>query len=105
MVSLCLLFAGYSPVITDISFMTSRRSQLKQQITRTQDPVIRMQLEQLLNKKGIRHYKGIRKIEEPIDSVLRQMINRLPASTLRVLILILATIILFIIFIMLESGA
>jgi hypothetical protein len=85
--------------------MASRRSQLKEQINRTQDPVIRMQIQELLNKKRQRRYKGIRKIEEPLDSVLRQVINKLPASALRVLILILITIILFIIFIVLESGA
>jgi hypothetical protein len=85
--------------------MTSRRRQLKEQITKTQDPVIRMQLQELLNKKGHRHYKGIRKVEEVLDSVSRQAINKLPASALRVLMLILITIILFIIFMVLECRA
>ena len=85
--------------------MASRRKQLKEQITRTQDPVIRMQLQELLNKKGQRHNKGIRKVEEVLDSVLRQAINKLPASALRVLMLVLITIILFIIFMVLECSA
>ena len=85
--------------------MASRRRQLKEQITRTQDPVIRMQLQELLNKKGQRHNKGIRKVEEVLDSVLRQAINKLPASALRVLMLVLITIILFIIFMVLECRA
>jgi len=85
--------------------MASRRKQLKEQITRTQDPVIRMQLQELLNKKGQRHNKGIRKVEEVLDSVLRQAINKLPASALRVLMLVLITIILFIIFMVLECRA
>jgi len=85
--------------------MTSRRSQLKEQITKTKDPLIRMQLQELLNKKGQRRNKGIRKIEESLDSVLRQTINKLPPSALRVLMLVLITIILFIIFIILESRA
>jgi hypothetical protein len=83
--------------------MTSRRRQLKQQIARTEDPVIRMQLQELLNKKRQRRNKGIRKIEEIFDSVSRQAIHKLPSSSLRVLMLVLITIILFIIFIVLES--
>jgi len=85
--------------------MTSRRKQLKEQITRTQDPVIRMQLQELLNKKRQIRNKGIRKIEEPLDSVSRQVVDKLPASALRVLMLILITIILFIIFMVLECRA
>jgi len=85
--------------------MSSRRKQLKEQITRTQDPVIRMQLQELLNKKRQRRNKGIRKIEEPLDSVLRQAIDKLPPSGLHVLMLVLITIILFIIFILLECRA
>ena len=85
--------------------MASRRKQLKEQITRTQDPVIRMQLQELLNKKGQRHNKGIKRFEDVLDSVLRQAINKLPASALRVLMLVLITIILFIIFMVLECSA
>jgi len=83
----------------------NRRRQLKEQIARTEDPVIRMQLQELLNKKRQQHYKGIRKIEEPLDSVLRQAINKLPASAPRVLMLVLITVILFIIFMILECRA
>ncbi|MHC4542605.1 MAG: hypothetical protein ACYS74_22955 [Planctomycetota bacterium] len=38
--------------------MASRRRQLKEQIARTKDPVVRMQLNELLNKKG-QHRDGI----------------------------------------------
>jgi hypothetical protein len=85
--------------------MASRRSQIKKQISKTQDPVIRMQLQDLLNRKRQRRNKGIRKIEEIFDSASRQAIDKLSSSALRVLMLILITIILFIIFIVLESRA
>lgn len=85
--------------------MTSRRRQLKEQIAKTQNPAIRMQLQQLLNKKGQQHKKGISRIEDALDSVLRRLINKLPASALRVLMLVLVTIILFIIFMVLECTA
>ena len=85
--------------------MASRRSQIKEQITRTQDPVIRMQLQELLNKKGQRRNKGIRRVEDIFDSVTRQAINKLPSSALRVIMLVLITIILFIIFMVLECSA
>jgi hypothetical protein len=77
----------------------------KEQITKIQDPVIRMQLQELLNKKRQRRNKGIRKIEEPLDSVLRQTIDKLPPSALHVLMLVMITIILFIIFMLLECRA
>ena len=85
--------------------MASRRRQLKEQITRTQDPLIRMQLQELLNKKGQRHKKGIKRVEDALDSVLRRAINKLPASAPRVLMLVLVTIILLIIFMVLECRA
>jgi len=89
----------------EIYFMASRRKQLKEQIARTEDPVIRMQLQALLNKKGQRHTKGIKRVEDALDSVLRRVINKLPASAPRVLMLILITIILFITFMVLECRA
>lgn len=85
--------------------MASRRRQIKEQITRTQDPVIRMQLQELLNKKGQRRNKGIKKVEEVFDSVSRHIFNKLPASAPRVLMLVLITIILFILFMVLECRA
>ena len=85
--------------------MASRRKQLKEQIARTENPAIRMQLQELLDKKGQQHNKGIKRIENALDSLLRQVINRLPASASRVLMLILVTIILFIIFMVLECRA
>ena len=85
--------------------MASRRRQLKEQITKTQDPVIRMQLQELLNKKGQPHNKGIKKVEKVLDSVSRRAIDKLPSSALHVLMLVLITIILFIIFMVLECRA
>ena len=85
--------------------MASRRRQLKEQIARTQNPVIRMQLQELLNKKGQQHKKGIKRVEDALDSVLRRVINKLPASAPRVLMLVLVTIILFIILMILECRA
>ena len=85
--------------------MASRRKQLKEQIAKTQNPVIRMQLQELLNKKGQQHKKGIKRVEDALDSVLRRVINKLPASAPRVLMLVFVTIILFIIFMILECRA
>ncbi len=85
--------------------MTSRRKQLKEQIAKTQNPVIRMQLQELLNKKGQQHKKGIKRIDDALDSILRRVINKLPASAPRVLMLVFVTIILFIIFMVLECRA
>lgn len=82
--------------------MSSRRRQLKEQIARTQNPVIRMQLKELLNKRGQQHNKGLRKVEDALDSSLRRKMNKLPDSAPRVLMLVLVTIILFIIFMILE---
>jgi len=85
--------------------MATRRSQIKKQISMTEDPVIRMQLQELLNRKRQRRNKGIRKIEDIFDSLSRQTINKLSSTALRVLLLILITIILFIIYIVLDSSA
>jgi hypothetical protein len=85
--------------------MTSRRKQLEQEIAKTDDPVIRMQLRELLTKKGQQQEKLIRRIEEALDSLLRQTIDRLPDQTPFVLIVIAVTIILLIIFMVLEGGA
>lgn len=83
--------------------MTSRRKQLEQEIAKTDDPVIQMQLRELLTKEGQRQEKLIRRIEEALDSLLRQAISRLPDQAPFVLIVILITVILFIIFVVLES--
>jgi len=85
--------------------MASRRKQLKEQIAKTQNPVIRMQLQELLNKKGQQHKKGIKRIDDALDSILRRVINKLPTSAPRVLMLVFVTIILLIIFMVLECRA
>jgi len=85
--------------------MASRRRQLKEQIAKTQNPVIRMQLKELLDKRGQQHNKGIRKVEDALDSSLRRAMNKLPDSAPRVFMLVLITILLFIIFMILECRA
>ena len=58
-----------------------------------------------LTKEGQRQEKLVRRIEETLDSLLRQAISRLPDRAPFVLIIIVITITLFIIFMVLESGA
>jgi hypothetical protein len=83
--------------------MTSRRKQLEQEIAKTDDPVMQMQLRELLTKEGQRQEKLIRRIEEALDSLMRQAISRLPDQAPFVLLVIVITVILFIIFVVLES--
>jgi hypothetical protein len=64
-----------------------------------------MQLQELLNKKGQQHKKGIKRIDDALDSIFRRVINRLPASALHVLMFVFITIIMFIIFMILECRA
>ena len=86
--------------------MTSRRKQLEREIARTKDPVIRMQLRELLaSEERQQEEKGIRRIEENLDSLLRNAIARLPGQALLVLVVLVITLILFIIFLIAESGA
>ena len=83
--------------------MTSRRKQLEQEIAKTEDPVIQMQMRELLTKEGQRQEKLIRRVEEPLDSLMRRAISRLPDQAPFVLLVIVITVILFIIFVVLES--
>jgi len=83
--------------------MTSRRKQLEQEIAKTEDPVIQMQMRELLTKEGQRQEKLIRRIEEALDSLMRQAISRLPDQAPFVLLVIVITVILFIIFVVIES--
>jgi hypothetical protein len=84
--------------------MVSRRK-LKGQIGRTKDPVVKMQLQMLLNEGRRRQGKKIKKVEGALDSLLRQAIGRLPDRAPHVLIAILGIIILFVIFMTLECRA
>ncbi len=84
-------------------FMTSRRKQLEREIARTDDPVMQMQLRELLNKEGQRQDRRLRRAEEALDSLLRQAIDRMPDGALLVLIFMVITIILLIVFLLLES--
>ncbi len=85
--------------------MTSRRKQLEQEIAKTDNPVVRMQLRELLDNKGQRQEKVIRRIEEALDSLLRRAIGRLPDQAPLVLVVLVIIVILFVIFMILESGA
>ena len=85
--------------------MTGRKKKIEREIDRTQDPVIKMQLRALLNKKGRPKEKTIRKVENVLDSLLRQSISGMPDRTLLVLIFIFVTIIMLIIFVILEGRA
>jgi len=63
-----------------------------------------MQLRNLLEKKEQRQGKIIRRIEETLDSSMRQELGRLPAGAPLVLILIALAIIMLVIFLIMESG-
>ena len=64
-----------------------------------------MQLQMLLNKKGQQRSRGINKVEDALDSVLRQAIGRLPERTPLVVLFVLITIIILITFFILEGLA
>ncbi|MFH1716391.1 MAG: hypothetical protein ABIF19_03500 [Planctomycetota bacterium] len=85
--------------------MASRRKKLRQEMAKTNNPAIRMQLQELLDKKSQGQSRGIRRAEDALDSLLRQAIDRLPDGAARVLMYVLVTIILLVIFIVLESMA
>jgi hypothetical protein len=86
--------------------MASRRKQLEREIARTEDPVMQMQLRELLaSEERQQEENGLRRIEENLDSLLRNAIGRLPGQALLVLVVLVITLILFIIFLIAESGA
>jgi hypothetical protein len=82
--------------------MSGRRKQLKEQIARTQDPLVRIQLGTLLNAKGRRRGGIVHRIENALDSVLGPAISRWPAGVPLVLFAIVLTIIVLVIFVVLE---
>jgi len=85
--------------------MASRREKLREQITKTKNPAIRMQLQELLDHKSHGQSKGIKRVEDALDSLSREAIDRLPDGAARVLLYILVTIVLLVIFVVLESMA
>ena len=85
--------------------MASRRKKLREQMAKTDNPAIRMQLQELLENKSHGQSKGIRRLEGALDSLSREAIDRLPDGAARVLVYILVTIVLLVIFIVLESMA
>lgn len=85
--------------------MASRKKKLRQQMAKTNNPAIKMQLQELLDKKSHRQSGLIRKMEEALNSFPRRMLERLPDGAERVLIYILITIVLLVVFIVLESMA
>ena len=84
--------------------MANRRKELEREIAKTGDPVIRAQLQNLLDKKGHRKEKIIRSLEEALGSWTRRKLAHLPAGTPLVLILIVVVLIMLIVFLILESG-
>ena len=82
--------------------MPGRKKQLKEQIARTQDPLVRIQLGWLLSKKG-RHRVGImRRVENVFDSLAGPAISRWAPGVPLILFTIVLTIIGLIIFLVLE---
>ena len=84
--------------------MASRRKEIEREIVKTTDPVIRAQLQNLLDKKGQRHEKMTRRVEEALGSWTRDELARMPAGAWLVLILIVVVLIMLIVFLILESG-
>ncbi len=85
--------------------MASRKKKLRQQMAKTNNPAIRMQLQELLDKKSQRQNSMIRRLEDALDSLSREAIERLPDGAARVLVYIIVTIVLLVVFIVLESMA
>jgi hypothetical protein len=85
--------------------MASRKKKLRQQMAKTSNPAIKMQMEELLHKKSHRQSGPIRRMEEALDSLPCRILERLPDGAERVLIYILITIVLLVVFIVLESMA
>ncbi|MHC4354039.1 MAG: hypothetical protein ACYS0H_15125 [Planctomycetota bacterium] len=84
--------------------MTSRRKEIEREIAKTTDPVIRAQLQNLLDKKGQRHERMIGRVEEALGSWTRDELARMPARAWLVLILIVIAVLMLIVFLILESG-
>lgn len=82
--------------------MANRRRQLKEQIARTKDPVVRMQLNELLNKGGQRRGGIIGRIDNAVDSLWGPAIRQMPVGARAALFVVLVTTIVFIIFAVLE---
>lgn len=83
--------------------MTSRKKELEQEIAKTTDPAIRAQLQSLLDKKGQKPERMLKRIEGALDTWTRQGLDRLPAGTPLVVILIAIAVIMLIVFLILES--
>lgn len=82
--------------------VASRRKQLKEQIARTKDPVVRMQLNALLNKKRQRRDGILGRIDNAVDSLWGPAIRQMPVGAQAALFIVLVTVIMFIVFAILE---
>ena len=85
--------------------MPSRKEQLKEQMARTQDPLVRMQLGALLNTKQQRRNSIFSKIEDVLDSLLGPTIKQWPAGVPGVLFLIVLAIVVFVIVVIVECTS
>ena len=82
--------------------MPSRKEQIKRQMAQAQDPLVRMQLDALLNAGRQRRGGILRKIEDAFDSLLGPRISQWPPGALGVVFLLVLTIVLFAIIVILE---
>jgi hypothetical protein len=82
--------------------MTSRRKQIQEQMARTKDPLVQMQLKELLNKKRQRRDGILDRIDTFIDSLWGPTIRRMPVGARTALFVVIVTTIVFVIFAILE---
>jgi hypothetical protein len=99
-----MLVSGSGVFLQAGPVMTSRRKEIEREIAKTTDPVIRAQLQNLLDKKGQRHERMIGRVEEALGSWTRDELARMPARAWLVLILIVIAVLMLIVFLILESG-
>ena len=84
--------------------MASRRKQIEREMAKTGDPVIRMQLQSLLDKRGQQHEKMTRRVEEALGGWTRDAIARMPAGAWLALILMIVLLVMLVVFLIAESG-
>jgi len=82
--------------------MVGRRKQIREQMVRSRDPLVRMQLGALLDSSQRRRGGILRKIEDAVDSLLGPTVSQWPPGVLGVLFLLVLTIVIFVIVVILE---
>lgn len=84
--------------------MASRRRKIEREIAKAADPVIKAQLRMLLDGRGHRHERMIRRIEETLGSWTREELARMPAGAWLAVILMVIAVLMLVVFLFLESG-